>query len=582
MPDTKISAAADIISLVGTDMLPVARSGSSTAYHATATEIATWAGSNLPIATTSVLGGVKADGTTITVAGDGTLHGIPASTVPPLMDGTAAAGTNANYSPGDHRHPTDTSRAPLASPTFTGTAASVTPATSDNSTTIATTAYVKAQSYLTGNQSISLTGDATGSGTTSIATTLATVNSNVGTFQGLTLNGKGLVTAAVNQNYAPLASPTFSGTPSLPTGTTGVTQTAGNSSTALATTAFVATSFAPLASPTFSGTPSLPTGTTAVTQTAGSNTTALATTAFVTAATATALNDAGRNFIHNSRFNVQQRGTGAFGAGGFTADRWQQTVTLDTISTTLANLADADRTAIGDESAQYAFSHTFTGNAGATAYNDVEHAIENVRRLSGKTVTVSFWAKANSGTPKLGLNFWLNYGTGGSPSAGAWAFATGTAITISTTWARYSATFSIPSASGKTLGANNDHTTTLCIGYSSGTTNNASYGNIGVQSGTIQLWGVQLEIGSVVTPLEGPTDPVDDLRKCQRFYFTAPFVVPATTSIGATIVFPTTMRATPTIAGGGAGFTSAAASATAVNVSQTTQATQTLTVSAEL
>ena len=38
---------------------------------------------------------------------------------------------------------------------------------------------------------------------------------------------------------APLASPAFTGTPSLPTGTTGITQTAGNNTTALATTAFV-------------------------------------------------------------------------------------------------------------------------------------------------------------------------------------------------------------------------------------------------------------------------------------------------------------------------------------------------------
>ena len=41
---------------------------------------------------------------------------------------------------------------------------------------------------------------------------------------------------------APLASPTFSGTPSLPTGTTGITQSAGDNSTKLATTAFVANS----------------------------------------------------------------------------------------------------------------------------------------------------------------------------------------------------------------------------------------------------------------------------------------------------------------------------------------------------
>jgi len=38
---------------------------------------------------------------------------------------------------------------------------------------------------------------------------------------------------------ADLASPTFTGTPTLPTGTIGVTQSASNSSTALATTAFV-------------------------------------------------------------------------------------------------------------------------------------------------------------------------------------------------------------------------------------------------------------------------------------------------------------------------------------------------------
>jgi hypothetical protein len=40
---------------------------------------------------------------------------------------------------------------------------------------------------------------------------------------------------------ANLASPTFTGTPTLPTGTIGTTQTAGNSTTALATTAFVTT-----------------------------------------------------------------------------------------------------------------------------------------------------------------------------------------------------------------------------------------------------------------------------------------------------------------------------------------------------
>ena len=79
---------------------------------------------------------------------------------------------------------------------------------------------------------------------------------------------------------ANLASPTFTGTPTLPTGTIATTQTAGNSTTALATTAFVTTANnlkANLASPTFTGTPTAPTASPAT------NTTQIATTAFVLA-----------------------------------------------------------------------------------------------------------------------------------------------------------------------------------------------------------------------------------------------------------------------------------------------------------
>jgi hypothetical protein len=45
----------------------------------------------------------------------------------------------------------------------------------------------------------------------STVNTLPTVNANVGTFQGLTVNAKGQVVSAANQNYAPLASPIFTG-----------------------------------------------------------------------------------------------------------------------------------------------------------------------------------------------------------------------------------------------------------------------------------------------------------------------------------------------------------------------------------
>jgi hypothetical protein len=62
----------------------------------------------------------------------------------PVMNGTVAVGTSLKFARADHVHPTDTSRAPLASPTFTGTPAAPTPANGTNTTQVATTAFVLA------------------------------------------------------------------------------------------------------------------------------------------------------------------------------------------------------------------------------------------------------------------------------------------------------------------------------------------------------------------------------------------------------------------------------------------------------
>lgn len=52
--------------------------------------------------------------------------------------------------------------------------------------------------YLTANQAITVSGDATGSGTTSIVLTLANSGVTAGTYNSVTVNAKGLVTAATN------------------------------------------------------------------------------------------------------------------------------------------------------------------------------------------------------------------------------------------------------------------------------------------------------------------------------------------------------------------------------------------------
>ena len=67
------------------------------------------------------------------------------------------------------------------------------------------------------------------------------------------------------------------------------------------------TGAAPLASPVFTGTPSLPTGTTAITQTAGDNTTKLATTAFVIGATGSGIPITG-TLTHAGMIPISQPG----------------------------------------------------------------------------------------------------------------------------------------------------------------------------------------------------------------------------------------------------------------------------------
>jgi phage-related tail fiber protein len=78
--------------------------------------------------------------------------------------------------------------------TFSGDVIVPTQASSDNSTKAATTAFVKAQNYITGNQTITFSGDASGSGSTSVTLTLASVGT-AGTYTKVTTDAKGRVTS---------------------------------------------------------------------------------------------------------------------------------------------------------------------------------------------------------------------------------------------------------------------------------------------------------------------------------------------------------------------------------------------------
>jgi len=110
-------------------------------------------GSTTGTSTTTLQGttnGVTAAADTNSVALATTAYVVgQAGSATPLINGTAAVGTSLRYARQDHVHPTDTSRAPLASPSLTGTPLSTTAAADTNTTQIATTAFVVGQASST-------------------------------------------------------------------------------------------------------------------------------------------------------------------------------------------------------------------------------------------------------------------------------------------------------------------------------------------------------------------------------------------------------------------------------------------------
>lgn len=137
--------------------------------------------------------------------------------------------------------------------------------------------------------STSVTGMVKGNGT-ALSAAAAGTDYVAPTGSGAALTG---ITVGQVSGGAPLASPTFTGTPAVPTATAGTNTTQAGSTAFVTAAVTVETSrattaeglLAPKASPTFTGTPAAPTAT------AGTNTTQVATTAFVLASNvATATN----------------------------------------------------------------------------------------------------------------------------------------------------------------------------------------------------------------------------------------------------------------------------------------------------
>lgn len=227
-----------------------------------------------------------------------------------------------------------------------------------------------------------------------------------------------------------------------------------------------------------------------------------------------------KNYIINGNFDIWQ-----YKAAGLTYpqvsvgygsdDRWSNGNVGSTKTHSQVACTDTERALFN---ASYFSRTVVTSVAGANNYCFKQQKIENITRLAGKTVTLSFWAKADS-AKKIGVSIGHCFGTGGTPTTQINRILDNT-INLTSEWQKFSITFTNHSIVGKTLGTNGVHTsyTELTFWMDAGSSLASTYiTNMVQQSGTFDIAQVQLEEGSVATPFENRPYGLE-LSLCQRYY----------------------------------------------------------------
>jgi hypothetical protein len=147
-----------------------------------------------------------------------------------------------------------------------------------------------------------------------------------------------------------------------------------------------------------------------------------------------------RNAIINGNFDIWQRGI-SFTAMGYAADRWR-IHGIGSTKTYSRQAFSVGQTEVPNNPTYFArievASVVGTGN-----YVLSVQRIENVTKLSGKTITVSFWAKSDA-VKNICVEFTQNIGGSGFNTISP------TTMTLSTTWKKYTVTTTLPSLAGKT------------------------------------------------------------------------------------------------------------------------------------
>jgi hypothetical protein len=212
---------------------------------------------------------------------------------------------------------------------------------------------------------------------------------------------------------------------------------------------------------------------------------------------------AGKNKIINGDFRINQRAfTSVTATSTYTFDRFFTRTGGDGTGTFTPQVFTPGAAPVAGYEGTNFLRIVTAGSTSSSTLMCIRQHMEDVRTFAGQTITLSFWAKAASGTPKIAAQMNQLFGTGGSTQV----LTPGTAAaTISTSWARYSYTYTIPSISGKTIGTGSH----IQLDF-----------NLSNDTGSFDIWGVQLEAGSVATPFKRNAPSIQaELAACHRYYW---------------------------------------------------------------
>lgn len=243
------------------------------------------------------------------------------------------------------------------------------------------------------------------------------------------------------------------------------------------------------------------------------------------------------NYIINGGFDIWQRGT-SFSSSGYSADRWQY---VPGATGTLTQQAT------GMDGFQYCARYQRTSGNTTAGYQQFFYTMETKDSipLAGKTVTLSFYARAGANFSASANALSLQLRTGTSTDQSATSMGTNTisqTATLTTSWQRFSYTATIPSATTG-IGINLYYLT-------AGTAGANDY---------FEVTGVQLERSSTATSFRRNANSIQaELAACQRYYWRtnvsgvyasvgAGMVANNTTDARVHVQFPTIMRTSPSV-----------------------------------